>query len=33
MLNKYDLAQKDIEKAQKYNFIVDKDFKEKLERV
>ena len=33
MLNKYDLAQKDVERAQKYNFIVDKDFKEKLERV
>ena len=33
MLKKYDLAEKDVEKAEKYNFVVDKDFKEKLERV
>lgn len=33
LLNKYDLAKKDVEKAEKYNFVVDKDFKKNLERV
>ena len=31
MLNNYNQAKKDVEKAEKYNFIVDDEFKKNLE--
>ncbi len=33
MLNNYNQAKKDMEKAEKYNFVVDKDFKQDLEKI
>lgn len=33
ILNKYNLAKKDMEKAEKYNFKVDKEFKKELEKI
>ena len=31
MLNNYNQAKKDVEKAEKYNFVVDDEFKKNLE--
>ena len=33
MLNKYELSVKDVERAEKYNFIVDKEFKQDLDKI
>jgi hypothetical protein len=33
MLDNYNQAKKDMEKAEKYNFVVDKEFKQDLEKI